>query len=86
MAAIRCFNIPPGTIPQAEKVYKAAVDWAERYREVLTIDLRKQVALGYVTKWACQQDEPQKLDRIGEIVRQAGDLVVSRYCLDGTLA
>lgn len=82
MAAIQCFNIPLGTIPQSVKVYEHAFKFAERHRDVLSIDVRKSVALGQVTRWACQQDEPQNLARVAEIVRQAGDLVVSRYCFE----
>ncbi len=82
MTAIACFNIPFGTIPQAVKVYEHAFKYAERHRDVLSLEVRKQVALGQVTKWACQQDDPAKLDRIATIVRQAGDLVSSRYCFE----
>jgi hypothetical protein len=82
MTAIQCFNIPPGTIPQAEKVYKHAFQYAERHRDVLSVEVRKQIALGQVTKWACQQDDPENLARIAQIVRQAGDIVSSRYCFE----
>ena len=82
MAAIQCFNIPLGTIPQAVKVYEHAFNFAERHRDVLSLEVRKSVALGQVTRWACQQDEPENLARVATIVRQAGDLVVSRYCFE----
>ena len=79
---IPCFNIPAGTIPQAAKVYTQAFNWAERYREALTLEVRKQIALGRVTQWACDQDDPANLDRVATIVRQAGELILSRYCFE----
>jgi hypothetical protein len=85
MAAIQCFNIPLNAIPQAVKVFNHAFKFAEKYNQVLSIDVRKNIALGQVTRWACQQDEPQNLARIAEIVRQAGDIVVSRYCFEESL-
>lgn len=82
MNAITCFNIPLGTIPKAVKVYEHAFKYAERHRDVLSLEVRKQVALGQVTQWARQQDDTVDLVRVANIVRQAGDLVSSRYCIE----
>ena len=73
-------NIPLSeTIPQSIKVYEQSFKFAEQYRDVLSVEVRRQIALGQVTKWACQQDDPQNLARIATIVLQAGDFVVGRY-------
>lgn len=85
MNAIACFNVPPGTLPQAVKVYSWAFGQAEKHRDCLSVEVRKNIALGHVTRWACQQDDPTNWERLGTIVRQAGDLVTSRYCFEASL-
>ncbi len=74
---IQCFNIPPGTIDYAAKLYKASWDFADRHRGVLTTEVIRDIALGRVALWATQQDgEPS--GRQATIIRQAAELVIQR--------
>jgi hypothetical protein len=66
---------------KAKEVSGWAIVWANRYHGVLSSDLIQSIALGYVTKWATQQDESVSRERIGRVVAEAGDLIIKHFAL-----